>query len=181
MAVEEGESPTISQAREALVAKLGENILLRRLERLEASTGTLYSYRHGSRIAVLVELEGGDAALGKDVAMHIAASSPMCVSSEQVAEQALQKEREIFRAQALESGKPDNIVDKIVEGRVRKYLQEITLLGQPFVKDPDMTVAQLLGQTGARVLRFARIEVGEGVERKEENFADEVMAQVRSK
>jgi elongation factor Ts len=177
--LEPGAEITIAQAREALVAKIGENIQVRRLVRFDGVTGKLNSYRHGVRIGVLVELKGGDADLGKDIAMHIAASSPQCVSSEQVPAEVLEKEREIFRAQALESGKPEGIVDKIVAGRVGKYLEEVTLLGQPFVKDPDVTVEKLLAQAGAEVLRFARMEVGEGIEKRAENFAAEVMGQVR--
>jgi elongation factor Ts len=174
-----GGEGSIAQAREALVAKIGENIQLRRLVRFDDAQGEIYSYRHGVRIGVLVELRGGDPVLGKDIAMHIAASNPMCVSAEQVPAATLEKEKDIFRAQALESGKPANIVDKIIAGRVGKYLEEVTLLGQAFVKDPDVTVEKLLEQSGAEVLRFARLEVGEGIEKKEENFADEVMAQVR--
>jgi elongation factor Ts len=177
--VDEGGEVSIAQAREALVAKIGENIQVRRLLRFDDVRGDLYSYRHGVRIGVVVELEGGDAALGKDIAMHIAASNPLCVSAEQVPASTLDKEREIFRAQAIESGKPENIVEKIVEGRVRKYMEEVTLLGQAFVKDPETTVEKLLAQSGAKVLRFARAEVGEGIEKKAEDFAEEVMAQVR--
>ncbi len=179
MPLNDGEDASIAQAREALVAKIGENIQLRRLVRFDDVKGQLYSYRHGVRIGVVVEIEGGDAALGKDIAMHIAATNPMCVSADEVPAENLEKEKEIFRAQALESGKPENIVDKIVGGRVRKYLEEVTLLGQAFVKDPDVSVEKLLNQSGAEVARFARVEVGEGIEKKEENFADEVMAQVR--
>jgi elongation factor Ts len=170
---------SIAQAREALVAKIGENIQVRRLVRFDDVRGDLYSYRHGVRIGVVVEMEGADAVLGRDIAMHIAASNPLCVSADQVPAQTLDKEREIFRAQALESGKPENIVEKIVEGRVRKYMEEVTLLGQAFVKDPDTTVEKLLKQSGAQVSRFARVEVGEGVEKRTEDFAEEVMAQVR--
>ena len=177
--LKDAEDASIAQARETLVAKIGENIQLRRLVRFDDVKGDLYSYRHGVRIGVVVEMEGGDAELGKDIAMHVAATNPMCVSAEQVPEETLAKEKEIFRAQALESGKPENIVDKIIGGRVRKYLEEVTLLGQAFVKDPDVSVEKLLEQSSARVLRFARIEVGEGIEKKGENFADEVMAQVR--
>jgi elongation factor Ts len=177
--VRPGEESNIGAAREALVAKVGENIQVRRLVRFDDAQGVIHSYRHGVRIGVLVELEGGDADLGKDLAMHVAASNPLCVSADQVPAETLAKEKEIFRVQALESGKPENIVDKIIEGRVRKYLQEVTLLGQAFVKDPDITVEKLLSQSGAKVLRFARIEVGEGIEKKQENFADEVMSQVR--
>jgi len=174
-----GEESSIAAAREALVAKIGENVQVRRIVRFDAAQGLLFSYRHGLRIGVLVELEGGSEVLGRDVAMHVAASNPLCVSADEVPVVTLAKEREIFRAQALESGKPEDIVDKIVEGRVRKYLGEVTLLGQAFVKDPDTTVEKLLEQAGAKVRRFARMEVGEGIEKKTENFADEVMAQVR--
>jgi elongation factor Ts len=175
----EGGATSIAQAREALVAKIGENIQVRRLLRFDDVQGQLFSYRHGVRIGVVVELEGGDETLGRDIAMHIAASGPLCVSAEQVPADTLAKERDIFRAQALESGKPENIVDKIIEGRVRKYMEEVTLLGQAFVKDPDMTVEKLLKQAGAKVIRFARVEVGEGIEKRTDNFAEEVMAQVR--
>jgi len=177
--LEEDGNTSIAQAREALVAKIGENIRLRRLVRFDASKGQFYSYRHGVRIGVLVELEGGNPTLGKDIAMHIAATNPLCVSADEVPAATLEKEKEIFRAQALESGKPEKILNKIVEGKIRKYLEEVTLLGQAFVKDPDLTVDNLLTQAGAKVVRFARVEVGEGIEKKQENFADEVMAQVR--
>lgn len=177
--IEAGGETSVEQARQALIAKIGENIQVRRLVRFDDVQGRLHSYRHGVRIGVVVEMQGGDASLGKDIAMHIAASKPMCVSADDVPAEALAKEREIFRAQALASGKPEAIIDKITEGRVRKYLEEVTLLGQAFVKDPDTTVEKLLKQAGARVLRFARVEVGEGVEKRTENFAEEVMAQVR--
>ena len=131
------------------------------------------------RIGVVVELIGGDPTLGRDLAMHVAASNPICVSAAEVPAETLEKEREIFRAQALDSGKPANIVDKMIEGRVRKFMEEITLLGQSFVKDPEQTVEKLLKQAGAQVRRFARVEVGEGLEKRNENFAEEVMAQVR--
>jgi len=179
MPLYEGEDTSVDQAREALVAKIGENIQLRRLVRFDGGKGELYSYRHGVRIGVLVEIEGGDATLGKDIAMHIAATNPMCVSADEVPSETLEKEKDIFRSQALTSGKPEKIVEKIIDGRVRKYLEEVTLLGQTFVKDPDVTVEKLLGRAGAKVVRFARLEVGEGIEKKEENFAEEVMAQVR--
>jgi elongation factor Ts len=176
---DEGGATTLGEAREALIAKIGENIQVRRMVRFEDCEGALYSYRHGLRIGVVVELVGGDENLGKDIAMHVAASNPICVSADDVPAATLEKEREIFRAQALDSGKPEAIVEKMIEGRVRKYLEEVTLLGQAFVKDPDITVEKLLQQAGARVVRFARMEVGEGIEKREENFADEVMAQVR--
>ena len=172
-----GSGQTVDEARQALIAKIGENVAVRRLRRFDDPDGALYHYRHGVRIAVLVEMVGGDEALGRDVAMHIAASSPLCVGADDVPAEALAKEREIFQAQALESGKPANIIDKITEGRLRKYLEEVTLLGQAFVKDPDTQVGDLLKARGAEVKRFIRMEVGEGVEKKVENFADEVKAQ----
>lgn len=179
MPLEGDESVSVNDAREALIAKIGENVQVRRVVRFDDVEGALYSYRHGVRIGVVVEMVGGDETLGRDIAMHIAASNPMCISAAQVPSETLDKEREIFSAQALESGKPANIVEKMVEGRVRKFLEEVTLVGQPFVKDPNMTVEALLKQAGAQVRRFARVEVGEGIEKRTENFADEVMAQVR--
>jgi len=174
----DGEETTVNTAREALIVKIGENMNVRRFERFETTGGLLASYRHGVRIGVVVEIEGGDEALGRDVAMHVAASNPICTTAEQVPVDQLAKEREIFKAQALDSGKPENIVDKIVEGRVRKYLSEITLVGQAFVKDPDITVEKLLANAAATVKGFRRFEVGEGIEKRQENFADEVMAQI---
>ncbi|HLW74065.1 MAG TPA: translation elongation factor Ts, partial [Gammaproteobacteria bacterium] len=132
-----------------------------------------------SRIGVLVEMKGGTPVLAKDVAMHVAASRPLCVKPEQVSAQVLDKEREIIRAQSADSGKPAEIIEKMVEGRLKKFLAEVTLLGQPFVKDPDQTVEKLLKSAGAEVLRFVRFEVGEGIEKKQEDFAAEVMAQAR--
>ncbi len=180
MPLNDGDATTIEDARKALIATIGENITVRRFMRIETS-GLLAAYAHGVRIGVLVELDGGDANLGKDLAMHIAAHDPrpVCVSEEQVPAELIEGERNIFTAQARESGKPDNIIEKMIEGRIRKYLGEITLLGQSFVKNPDLTVGQLLEQAGARVSRFERIELGEGIEKKSENFADEVMAQVK--
>ncbi|MFB1487330.1 MULTISPECIES: translation elongation factor Ts [unclassified Thiocapsa] len=179
-ALRDAPATTVDQAREALITKIGENVQVRRLVRFDDAEGTLYSYRHGVRIGVVVEMSGGDEALGRDIAMHIAATNPLCLGADEVPPETLAKEREIFKAQALDSGKPEAIVDKIIDGRVRKYLEEVTLLGQPFVKDPDTSVEKLLKQAGAKVHRFARVEVGEGIEKKVENFAEEVMAQVRS-
>jgi elongation factor Ts len=179
-ALRDDPSTTVDQAREALITKIGENVQVRRLVRFENVEGRLYSYRHGVRIGVVVEMSGGDEALGRDIAMHVAATNPLCLGADEVPPETLAKEREIFKAQALDSGKPEAIVDKIIDGRVRKYLEEVTLLGQPFVKDPDTSVEKLLKQAGAKVHRFARVEVGEGIEKKIENFAEEVMAQVRS-
>jgi len=169
---------SLEERRAALVAKIGENVQVRRFERVQ-SAGPLGSYLHGSRIGVLVSLDGGDEEVAKDVAMHIAASRPICVDSDQVPTQTVEKEREIFRAQAQDSGKPPEIIEKMIEGRIRKFLAEVTLVGQPFVKNPDQTVGQLLKDKGARAAGFVRYEVGEGIEKKVENFAEEVMAQAR--
>jgi elongation factor Ts len=166
----------IEAKRQALVQKIGENLAIRRFVRYE-SAGTLASYLHGVRIGVLVDLAAGDEALGKDLAMHIAASRPVCVSKEQVPAELIAREREIYSAQAAESGKPANIVEKMVDGRIAKYLAEVTLLGQPFVKDPDQVVEKLLAAKKATVNRFTLFVVGEGIERKTTDFAAEVMAQ----
>lgn len=170
---------TVAKAREGLVAKLGENIGVRRFVRLAAKTGQVASYVHGRKIGVLVEISGGDEAFGRDIAMHIAASRPECVSREQVPAALIAKEKEIFLAQAAESGKPADIIEKMVTGRINKYLGEITLLGQPFVKDPETTVEKLLKKANASVAGFTRYEVGEGIEKKSGDFAAEVMAQVK--
>ncbi len=175
-AMDNGDS--VDNNRQALVAKIGENIQVRRMAKI-GGDNLVISYLHGDRIGVMVELKGGDEALGKDIAMHVAASRPVCVNAEDVPAEVLEKEKEIFIAQARESGKPDNIIEKMIEGRMRKYLSEITLLGQPFVKEPDLTVEKLLASKGAEVVSFVRMEVGEGIEKKTENFADEVMAQVK--
>jgi elongation factor Ts len=169
---------SVEETRKELIAKIGENIEVRRFSRFETDNA-FGTYMHGTRIGVLVEYKGGDEQLGKDLAMHVAASRPVCVSEDQVPSEMLEKEKEIFSAQAKESGKPDDIVEKMVQGRIKKFLKEVTLVGQPFVKDPDTTVGELLKQKGAEVIRFERMEVGEGKEKKSENFADEVMAQVR--
>ena len=170
---------TIAQAREALVMKLGENIGVRRFVRYASANGHVGSYVHGRKIGVLVEIEGGDETLARDLAMHIAASKPEYVSREQVPADAIAKEKEIFAEQAKTSGKPANIIDKMVEGRVSKYINEVTLLGQPFVKDPDTTIEKLLKSKNAKVTRFTRFEVGEGIDRGSKDFAAEVMAQVK--
>jgi len=169
---------SVENTRKELIAKIGENMSVRGFEIIE-NADVIGTYQHGERIAVMVELEGGDVTLGKDIAMHIAASKPVCISEADVPADSLAKEREIFSAQAAESGKPDNIIEKMVEGRIKKFLKEVTLLGQPFVKDPDQTIEKLLKSNNATVKRFVRFEVGEGIEKKEENFADEVMAQIK--
>jgi len=168
---------TIEETRQGMVAKIGENIQVRRFER-KSTDGAFGSYNHGIRMGVLVELSKDDDELIKDIAMHIAASNPTCVNEAEVPEEMLAKEKDILVAQAKESGKPDEIIEKMIGGRIRKYLAEITLLGQAFVKDPDQTVEQLLKSKGAEVKSFNRFEVGEGIEKKVENFADEVMAQI---
>ncbi len=169
---------TAEEAILQLVSKIGEKITVRRFEKRTA-TGQIGTYSHGTRIGVIVELKGGDETLAKDIAMHIAASKPVCVSEEQVSQDVLNKEKEIFSAQAAESGKPADIIEKMVEGRIKKYLKEITLLGQPFVKDPDQTVENLLKSAKASVTSFIRYEVGEGIEKKVDNFAEEVMSQAK--
>ena len=178
MPVTDGGS-SIDETRKELISKIGENMSVRRFECIDA-VGSISSYKHGVRIAVIVDIENGDDELGKDIAMHIAASRPACISVDNVDQALLDKEREIFSAQAAESGKPENIIEKMVEGRIKKYLKEITLMGQPFVKDPDQTIEQLLKSKGATIHRFVRYEVGEGIEKKVENFAEEVAAQIGS-
>lgn len=169
---------TIEEANQQLIAKIGEKITIRRFEKI-TSEGQIGNYLHGNRIGVIVEIEGGDEALAKDLAMHIAASKPVCVSEDEVSQDILNKEKEIFSAQAEESGKPAEIIEKMVTGRIKKFLKEITLLGQPYVKDPDQTVENLLKTANASVLSFRRYEVGEGIEKKVDNFAEEVMSQAK--
>lgn len=169
---------TVEELRKALVGKIGENITIRRFSRM-AAHGKLYTYIHGgSKIGVMVDVVGGDEALGKDLAMHIAASKPVALDSGDVPAGLVQKERDIAAAKAAESGKPANIVEKMVEGAVQKFLKEVTLLGQPFVKNDKQTVAQLLKSKSASVAGFALFVVGEGLERRKDDFAAEVMAQV---
>ena len=168
---------TVEVVRKALIMKLGENISIRRCGR-HVTKGQLAYYLHGTKIGVMVDYVGGDETLGKDIAMHIAASKPMCVSKEQVSTDVLEHERQIYTAQAAESGKPANIIEKMVDGRIAKYLAEITLLGQPFVKDPEQTIEKLLAKKSAKVNSFTMFIVGEGIEKKSENFAEEVKAQM---
>ena len=176
MASDMGEG-TVEEARQALIAKIGENIQVRRFVRAETGN-QLGAYVHGGKIGVLVEIEGGDAELAHDIALHIAAMNPEFISDKDVPADVIAREKDILVAQASDSGKPPEIVEKMVSGRLRKHLAGITLLGQPFVKDGDLTVAKLLGQQGARVVGFDRLVVGEGIEKKQENFAEEVMQQV---
>lgn len=165
---------TVEEVRQALIMKLGENLTIRRIA-YYSTAGRLAAYLHGTKIGVLVDYDG-DETLGKDIAMHIAASKPVCVSKDQVATGLLDKEREIYTAQAADSGKPADIVARMVEGRISKFLAEITLLGQPFVKNPDQTVEQLLAEKKAKVNGFTMFIVGEGIERKVVDYAAEVAA-----
>jgi elongation factor Ts len=172
---------TVDEARRALIARIGENIGVRRFE-VVTSSAPLATYLHGSRIGTVVALEGGDDTLGRDLAMHVAAINPQYLSVDEVPAEFLAKEREIEMAKAeaeAQGKKPREIIAKMVEGRLRKSLAELTLLGQPFVRDPEVTVEKLLQKSNARVLRYVRYEVGAGIEKKQENFAEEVMAQVR--
>lgn len=168
---------TIDEVRESLVAKIGENITVRRVFTIEAGD-MVEAYVHGGRIGVLVAISGGDAELAKDIAMHVAASAPQFVKPEDVSAEVVEKERTIQLDIAMQSGKPQDIAEKMVEGRMRKFTGEISLTGQPFVKDPAITVGDLLKQKGADVHSFVRFEVGEGIEKKAEDFAAEVQAQM---
>ncbi|MDY0136454.1 MAG: translation elongation factor Ts [Thiomicrospira sp.] len=167
---------TVDEVRRALVAKIGENMQIRRVETLETSSGEIGSYQHGEKIGVVVAMDNGNEALIRDVAMHVAATKPQAISSADVDQAVLEKERSVLTEQAKESGKPLEIIEKMIDGRIRKFLEEITLLGQPFVKDPDQTVEKLLKNHNAVVSRFIRLEVGEGIEKEVLNFADEVAA-----
>ncbi|GAB6034629.1 translation elongation factor Ts [Galenea microaerophila] len=169
---------TVDERRRELIAKIGENIAVRRIGELE-TTGLVGSYQHGEKIGVIVAIEGGDEALARDVAMHIAATNPQAIDAENLNPEVVEKERAFQIEQAQESGKPMEIIEKMIEGRMRKFLQEITLVGQPFVKDPDQTIEKLLKANNATVVDFIRFEVGEGIEKEETNFADEVAEAAR--
>ncbi|MEM8560849.1 MAG: translation elongation factor Ts [Pseudomonadota bacterium] len=167
-------------AREALVQKIGENISVRRLELVSADDGVVSAYVHGNnRIAVLVSLTGGDSDLAKDVAMHVAAVNPQVVAPEDMPEDVISKEKDIYTAQAAETGKPPEIIEKMIGGRIKKFLAENSLLEQPFVKDPDVTVGKLVAAANAGVVKFVRFEVGEGIIVEKVDFADEVAAQLK--
>ena len=170
---------TVDKARENIVAKIGENISIRRVKVVKTGNGTIGAYKHGGRIAVLTHLAEDNAPLAKDIAMHIAASKPECVSEDLLSEGLIERERAIFIEQAKESGKPDNIIEKMIVGRMKKFVNEVTLYGQPFVKDPETTVGKLVKSNNNEVASFVRFEVGEGIEKKEDNFVEEVMAQVQ--
>ena len=171
---------TVDEAREGVVAKIGENVSVRRLQNVNTKNGILGSYKHGDRIGVLVVLSGKDAGLAKDIAMHIAASRPECISEEQLSNELREREKAIFIEQAKESGKPDNIIEKMIIGRMKKFVNEVTLYGQSFIKDPDTSVGELVKSKNAEVKLFVRFEVGEGIEKKEDSFVEEVMSQVQN-
>mgnify|MGYP003330340593 CR=1 FL=1 len=177
-------SSGVEDLREKLVQKIGENVNVRRVDRLKfdnADQGIVESYVHSNnRIAVLISLKGGDEALARDIAMHIAAVNPMVVRPEDVPEEVLAKESEIYSAQARESGKPEEIIEKMISGRLRKFISEVSLLEQPFVKDPEIKISALLKESGADIVNFVRYEVGEGIEKEEEDFAAEVAAQLNN-
>ena len=177
-------SSGVEDLREKLVQKIGENVNVRRVDRLKfdnADQGIVESYVHSNnRIAVLISLKGGDEALARDIAMHIAAVNPMVVRPEDVPEEVLAKESEIYSAQARESGKPEEIIEKMISGRLRKFISEVSLLEQPFVKDPEIKISALLKESGADIVTFVRYEVGEGIEKEEEDFAAEVAAQLNN-
>ena len=176
--LESGE--TVDEAREGIVAKIGENISVRRLQIVNAENGVLGAYKHGDRIAVLAVLSGKNSGLAKDIAMHIAASKPECISEEHLSNEFLEREKAIFIEQAKDSGKPDNIIEKMIVGRMKKFVNEVTLYGQAFIKDPDTSVGELVKSHNAEVEFFVRFEVGEGIEKKEDNFVEEVMAQAQN-
>lgn len=179
--LEDGGS-SVADSLKDLIGKVGENMTVRRFQVVEGDNLGSYMHKVGptARIGVIASIEGGDNTLAKDIAMHVAASNPQFVDSSQVDPAVLEKEKSILTEQAAESGKPAEIVEKMVIGRVNKFLKEITLLGQPFVKDPDTTVEKLLKSSNASVISYTRFELGEGIEKKEENFADEVMAQAKA-
>ena len=172
------ECATLEDERAALVHKIGENINVRRVVMI-ATEGVVGGYCHGDRIGVLVELEGGDAELAKDIAMHVAAMNPAAIDENDMPADSIEKEKEIFIAQAKESGKPDAIIEKMIAGRIAKFIKESSLLGQAFVKDQEKTIAALLKEKGAKVISFSRFEVGDGIEKETVDFAEEVRAQVQ--
>ena len=171
---------TIEDIRLELVSKVGENVKIRRIQSFEKNNVYIGHYMHGNKIGVVVSLEKENEDLAKDICMHIAAMKPTALSSEDISNEDLEKEREIFMAQAKESGKPDDIAQKMVEGKIKKYISEVTLINQPFVKDNDMKISDLLSKHDNKILSFYRMEVGEGIEKKDENFADEVMSQIKN-
>ena len=179
MPVRQGESESIEERIRDMVMRIGENISVRRFQVMESASGNVRAYVHGGRIGVLVDLAGADESIGKDIAMHVAATGPMAIGEGDLPSSVVEKEREILLAQVADSGKPPEIQEKMIAGRMKKYLKEVTLLGQPFVKDPDQSVEKYLAGARASVSAFSRFEVGEGIDKRTENFAEEVMAQVQ--
>ena len=171
---------TLDERRRSMVSKLGENMTFRRFQVLDKAGAGAGTYSHGGRIGVAVVMKSGDDETARDLAMHVAASNPQFVSADDVPAEVREEEKKVLVAQAADSGKPAEIIEKMVEGRLRKYLAEITLMGQPFVKDPDQTVEKLLKARGAEVAGFVRYEVGEGIEKAEDDFASEVMATAKA-
>ena len=170
---------TIEEIRLELVSKVGENVKIRRVQNIKNDGNYMGHYMHGTKIGVAVVLQKENKELAKDVCMHIAAMKPRALNANDIPQEDLEKEREIFVAQAKESGKPDDIIQKMVDGKLKKYISEVTLVDQTFVKDNEITISKLLEKHDNSVLSFYRLEVGEGVEKKDENFADEVMAQIK--
>jgi elongation factor Ts len=168
---------SVNQARQELISKIGENISVRRFDKLRSPGGLVAGYLHGGRIGVLVSMSECDVELGKDIAMHIAASRPICVTEDDVPEEVIEAERSIFVAQAKESGKSDDIAARMVDGKLKKFMKENTLLGQDYVKDPDITVGTLIASANAKVCEMLRYEVGEGLEKRDDDFVAEVIAQ----
>ncbi len=170
---------TVKDVVTEVIANIGENISIRRFTRYESTEGQVYSYIHGAgKIGVLVEIKGGDAELGKDIAMQVAAANPSYLERSQVSKEELEHEKEVLREQARNEGKPENVVEKMVTGRVNKYYKEVCLVDQPFIKDGDLSVAKLLQSKSAEVIRFSRFQLGEGIEKKQDNLAEEVAKQI---
>lgn len=170
---------TVDERRRELIAKIGENMAIRRFETIHADEGVIGAYLHGQKIGVLVEINTQDQELARDLAMHIAASNPTAIDAASLPAELVSKEEDIHRAKAEQSGKPANIIEKMIEGSMRKFFGEVTLLGQKFVKNPDQSVEQLLKEKNAQVKRFIRFELGEGIEKEESDFVAEVMAQAK--
>lgn len=178
LALVAGENKTIAELRQDLVAKIGENINIRRMV-LVTTSNVLGSYVHSGRIGVIVSYKGGDASLGKDIAMHVAASKPLALQASDLPQDIIAQEKEVCLAQVKDSGKPPAIMEKMVQGRLQKFIDELTLLNQPFVKEPDIKISDLLKKHNAQIESFVRFEVGEGIEKEKCDFATEVMAQIK--
>ena len=176
---EQANGKTIEDIRLEVISKLGENVQIRRIKQVTVEIGFIGYYMHGNKICVIAILEKKNDSLAKDLCMHIAAMKPVAIDAEGISKDNLEKEKEIFKAQANESGKPADIIEKMVDGKIKKYISEVTLLNQNFVKDNDITIENLLKKNKNKILSFYRMEVGEGIEKKDENFADEVMAQIK--